>query len=198
MRPAGLDQAKRHWDRPFGRQRYGAGRDRPGVADPLLIPAGGPEEDEAPRRGSNAPPDDFSLQEVFPSPKDVPGLAIPLAPIDGFLGIGVSADAANLDGTMLQYRYVIAQIKAIDPTLGGDELLRAGGIAGLSWPGRNNLLNHLRMERAAAYYRRVAIQARCRSRRCVSCRKPLTAPTRKGRRNTTRDDCNSACRVQRP
>ena len=28
-----------------------------------------------------------------------------------------------------------------------------GGIAGLTWQGRDNLINHLRMERAAAYYR---------------------------------------------
>ena len=126
---------------------------RPGVADPFLIPAGGPEEDEAPRRGSNGPPDDVtSLQEVFPGLKNAPGLAIPLAPIDGFLGISAPADAANLDGTMLQYRYLIAQIKAVDPSFVDEELLPAGGVAGLTWQGRANLINHLRMQRAAAFY----------------------------------------------
>jgi len=79
---------------------------RPGFDDPFLIPTSGTEEDEEPRAGSNGPPDDFtSLREVFPGLKNAPTLAIPLAPIDGFLGVSASANAANLDATMLQYRY---------------------------------------------------------------------------------------------
>jgi hypothetical protein len=65
-----------------------------------------------------------------------------LAPIDGFLGISASADAANL----------IAQIKAVDPSFVDNELLPPGGIAGLSWQGRNNLIDDLRMERAVTFY----------------------------------------------
>jgi hypothetical protein len=59
-------------------------------------------------------------------------LAIPLAPIDGFLGIGAMANAANLGATMLQYRYLIAQITAVDPRFVDWEILPPGGIAGLS------------------------------------------------------------------
>jgi hypothetical protein len=127
---------------------------RPGVDDPVLIAADGIEEDEPPRAGSNGPPDDVtSLQEVFPGLKDNPGLAIPLAPIDGFLGISASADAANLAATMMQYRFLIAQIKTLDPGFVDQELLPPGGIAGLSWQGRINLINSLRMQRAATLYR---------------------------------------------
>jgi hypothetical protein len=127
---------------------------RPGVNDPVLIPTGGADEDEEPRAGSNGPPDDFtSLEEVFPGLKDAPGLAIPLAPVDGFLGISALADAANLGATMLRHRALIAQIKAVDPGFADKEILPAGGIAGLSWQGRANLLNSLRMQRAAAFYK---------------------------------------------
>lgn len=127
---------------------------RPGVDDPFLIHTGGAEEDEEPRRGSNGPPNEVtSLQEVFPGLKDAPGLAIPLAPIDGFLGISASADAANLAATMMQYRFLIAAIRTLNPRFVDEELLPDGGIAGLSWQGRINLINSLRMERAATLYR---------------------------------------------
>jgi hypothetical protein len=126
---------------------------RPDVDHSVLLPAGGAEDDEALPFGSNGPPDDFtSLQEVFPGLRDAPALAIPLAPIDGFLGITASANTANLDATMMQYRYLIAQIRTVKPGFVDDELLPPGGIAGLSWQGRVNLLDDLRMERAAAFY----------------------------------------------
>jgi hypothetical protein len=127
---------------------------RPGVNDPFLTPAAGAGEVEEPRRGSNGPPDEISsLQEVFPGLKDAPGLAIPLAPIDGFLGISASADSAHLGATLMQYRFLIAQIKTLDPGFADEELLPPEGIAGLSWQGRSNLLNWLRMQRAATLYR---------------------------------------------
>lgn len=127
---------------------------RPGVDSPFLIPTGGPEPDEEPRFGSNGPPDDFtSLQEVFPGLKDAPALAIPLAPVDGFFGFSALADEANLAATMLQYRFLVAQIKTLNPGFVDEELLPEGGIAGLSWQGRINLINRLRLERAATLYR---------------------------------------------
>jgi hypothetical protein len=126
---------------------------RPGVDHPLLIPTGGAEGEE-PRAGSNGPPEDFtSLHEVFPGLRDAPGLAIPLAPIDSFLGLSALADDANLVAMMGQYRYLIRQIKAVDPSFADKEVLPPGGIAGLSWQGRSNLLDGLRMQRAAAFYK---------------------------------------------
>jgi hypothetical protein len=80
-------------------------------------------------------------------------LAVPLAPIDGFLGLGALADAANLEATLGQYRALVKEIKQIDPSFVHSELLPPDGIAGLTWQGRDNLINSLRMQRAAAYYR---------------------------------------------
>ena len=114
---------------------------------------GGAEDDESSRR-SNGPPDDFTrLEDVFPGLKDHPGLAAPLAPVDGFLGVSAVADAANLAATEAQYRQLLAEIKQIEPTFVDQELLPAGGIAGLTWQGRTNLINDLRMQRAVAYYK---------------------------------------------
>jgi hypothetical protein len=126
---------------------------RPGIDDPHVILTGGAEE-EAESRRSNGPPDDFTiLEDVFPGLRDAPALAIPLAPIDGFLGFSALADEANLEATMGQYRALVREIKQVDPAFANDELLPPEGIAGLSWQGRTNLLDNLRMRRAATYYR---------------------------------------------
>jgi len=126
---------------------------RPGSDDPHVILTGGAEE-EAESRRSNGPPDDYTrLEDVFPGLSDAPGLAIPLAPIDGFLGVSAAADEADLDGALGQYWGLVHQIKQVDPTFADEELLPRDGIDGLTRQGRTNLINHLRMERAAAYYR---------------------------------------------
>ncbi len=126
---------------------------RPGSDDAHVILTGGSEEEE-PSRRSNGPPDDYTrLEDVFPGLSDAPGLAIPLAPIDGFLGVSALADEANLEATMAQYRQLVADIKRVNPSFVDQELLPPGGIAGLSWQGRANVVNSLRMQRAAAYYR---------------------------------------------
>ncbi len=131
----------------------GDGVYRPGTDDPHLILTGGAEEEEASRR-SNGPPDDFTrLEDVFPGLRNAPALAVPLAPIDGFLGVSALADEANLEATLSQCRALVAEIKQVDPSFVDDELLPPGGIAGLTWQERTSLINNLRMERAAAYYR---------------------------------------------
>jgi hypothetical protein len=91
----------------------------------------------------------MSLQDVFPGLKNEPGLAIPLAPIDGFLGISASADAANLAATEAEYRLLSAQIRSLEPNWSAHELEPLGS---MSWQGRANAINNLRMERAVAYY----------------------------------------------
>jgi hypothetical protein len=63
------------------------------------------------------------------------------------------ADAANLEATLGQYRALVKEIKQIDLSFVHSELLPPDGIAGLTWQGRDNLINSLRMQRAAAYYR---------------------------------------------
>ncbi|MGD1015612.1 MAG: hypothetical protein ABR863_04130 [Roseiarcus sp.] len=126
---------------------------RPEVDDPHVILAAGAEE-EAESRRSNGPPDDYTrLEDVFPGLREAPGLAIPLAPIDGFLGVSAGANGADLDGALGQYWGLVHQIKQVDPTFADEELFPPGGIDGLTRQGRTNLINHLLMERAAAYYR---------------------------------------------
>ncbi len=128
---------------------------RPGVDHPVLTPVGGAAEEEPPSRLSNGPPPDdvTSLEQVFPGLKDAPATAAILAPIDGFLGIGALADKANLEATTAMYRLQTEQIKAVDPTFVDEQILPPGGIAGLSPQGRNNLIDGLRMTRAATLYR---------------------------------------------
>jgi hypothetical protein len=126
---------------------------RPGVNRPSLIHTGAADEAEPPRIGDNGGPKiPDSLAAVFPGLNDAPALAIPLSPIDGFLGTGALVDAANLTVTMANYRYLISQIKTVKPDFEPDELLPPGGIAGLSWQGRAHLIDDLRMQRAAAFY----------------------------------------------
>jgi hypothetical protein len=126
---------------------------RPESDNAHVILTGGAEEEE-PSRGSNGPPDDYTrLEDVFPGLSDAPGLAIPLAPIDGFLDVSALADEANLEATMAQYRQLVADIKRVDPSFVDLKLLPSGGIASVSWQGRTNLINSLLKQRAAGYYR---------------------------------------------
>jgi hypothetical protein len=126
---------------------------RPQTDAPHVILTGG-EEEEAGSRRSNGPPDDFTrLEDIFPGLRDAPALAVPLAPIDGFLGVSALAEDANLEEALGEYRALVGEIKQVDPTFADEELLPPDGIAGLTWQGRDNLINNLRMARAAAYYR---------------------------------------------
>ena len=98
---------------------------RPGSDDPHVILTGGAEE-EAESRRSNGPPDDYTrLEDVFPGLREAPALAVPLAPIDGFLGVSAAADEADLDGALGQYWGLVHQIKQVDPTFAEDELVAA-------------------------------------------------------------------------
>jgi hypothetical protein len=129
---------------------------RPGIGAPHVILTAGEEGEKEPEsRGSNGPPPDYfaTLEDVFPGLRDAPGLGAPLAPIDGFLGLSALADEANLEATLGQYRALVAEIKRVDPSFIDEELLPPAGIAGLTWQGRANLINSLRMQLAAAYYR---------------------------------------------
>jgi hypothetical protein len=90
---------------------------------------------------------------VFPGLKDAQALSIPLAPIDGFFGVSALAEEANLEATLALHDALIAEIKQVDPTFRGEELLPEGGIASLDWKGRTELIESLLMQRASAYYR---------------------------------------------
>ena len=81
--------------------------------------------------------------------------------------------------TTAQYRSLVADIKRVDPIFADDELLPPGGIAGLTWEGRDNLINNLRMQRAAAFIEYSAMSGLFRSRRCGSYKAPSTQHTQK-------------------
>jgi hypothetical protein len=129
---------------------------RPDVDKPFLIPVGGggAEEEEEPNRGSNGPPPDFtSLLDVFPGLGAAPSLATILAPVDNFLGISAGAEYEDVENTKYLYDKLVAEIKAVDPSLVRDTLMPQGGIAAMSWRQRNILIDSLRMERAVAFYK---------------------------------------------
>ncbi len=129
---------------------------RPGMGSAVLIPAAGGVDDEEPEGWPNNGPrpiETTPLMEMFPGLREYPGLAVPLAPIDGFLGISATADEANATVMLGHYRLLLAQIKAINPGFVDYQVLPPGGIAGMSWRGRENLINDLRMQRALAFYR---------------------------------------------
>jgi hypothetical protein len=141
--------------RPKSLLPLGDGVFRPDVDAPRLILAGGAEEEETAPRRSNGPPPDFTiLEDVFPQLKEAPGLGVAVAPVANFLGVTGAADEANLEATMGQYWSLLHQIKQIDPSFVDNELLPPDGIAGLTWQGRNNLIDGLRMARAGAFYQR--------------------------------------------
>jgi hypothetical protein len=126
----------------------------PGHDSPVLVPAGGPGDAEEGFRqgiGGNEPPYDFmELSELFPGLRDAPGLEIPLAPIDSFLGFSALANESNLQATSAVYGYLYDQIKAMDPSYRDDELQ---SLAEMSWEGRAAVIDKLLMDRAADYYR---------------------------------------------
>jgi hypothetical protein len=92
------------------------------------------------------------LEDIFPGLRGSSAAEILLAPVDAFLGFNEAADAANLEATMGQYNALVKEMKRLDPTFADEELLPQGGIAGLSWDGRTNLINSLRMRLAALNY----------------------------------------------
>jgi hypothetical protein len=90
---------------------------------------------------------------LFQALKMSPAWRLPWLQIDEFLGFRDAADHANLDATLGQYYSLIAQIKAVDPKYVDQQLLPSGGIAGLPWKGRNNLIDSLLMQRAVTFYK---------------------------------------------
>jgi hypothetical protein len=126
----------------------------PSTDRPARVLTGGPQDAEEGFRhgiGGNEPPYDFmELSELFPGLRNEPGIAIPLAPIDSFLGISSVANQANLAATEIEYDKLIDQIRAIDPNFRHRDL---EPLASMDWQGRANTIKTLLLERAAAYYR---------------------------------------------
>lgn len=81
---------------------------RPDADRPARVLTGGPEDAFEGFRhgiGGNEPPYDFmELSELFPGLRNEPGVAIPLAPVDAFLGISSAANALQFgrDGNRIR------------------------------------------------------------------------------------------------
>jgi hypothetical protein len=137
--------------RPNGRPPIDDGVSRPGVDSARITLTGGGAEEEPSR--SNGPPQDVTtLEQVFPGLKDTPGLTAMLEPMDGFLGVSALAEDANAEATVALYQQLVDQIREIDPNADVSQFMPPGGIDGLSWQERANLIDGLRMQRAAEYY----------------------------------------------
>jgi hypothetical protein len=126
----------------------------PATDRPTLLQVGGPEDAEEGFRhgiGGNEPPYDIAtLQDLIPGINNQPGVIIPLAPIDSFLGIGAVAGEANLAATTGVYLKLSQEIRAIDPTWRPHELQ---SLSEMSWEARNEAIRGLRIQRAVAIYR---------------------------------------------
>lgn len=112
----------------------------------------GDEPTEESRPASEPSPEVRTLEDIFPGLRANSAAEILLAPVDAFVGFSEAADAANLEATMGQYKTLVEAIKRLDPSFSDQELLPEGGIAGLSWDGRTNLIDSLRMKLATEYY----------------------------------------------
>ena len=126
----------------------------PATGRPSRVLTGGPEDAEEGFRhgvGGNEPPYDFmELSELFPGLRNNPGVAVPLAPLDSFLGISSVANQANLAASEGVYNRLFDEIRAIDPSYRHDMVET---LANMDWQGRANTINDLLRARAAAYYR---------------------------------------------
>jgi hypothetical protein len=103
-----------------------------------------------PGRGHNRPPVD-SLFEIFPGLPTAPASAI-LAPIDGLLGITGPGVAANEAATRNLADSLIREIQSLDPSYVPPAFAEPGGFP-RTINGRNNYIDALRADRAAAIYR---------------------------------------------
>jgi hypothetical protein len=156
------------------------------AAAPGPRPSGADDADEGFRQGSggNEPPyDPMTLQDVFPGLKNEPGLAVPLAPVDSFLGISAAADEANLAAVEGLYARLVKQIRAIDPSWRYEEL---EPLTNLSPQGRAAVISDLRLNVRRSTTECAATFGRSKWRPSSSFEAPLTKRTIRQFENTTK------------
>jgi hypothetical protein len=118
---------------------------------PNLILAAAEGEDERDPRfgigGNHPPPEELIPQRLLQSP------AGPVVQFfDNLLDITGPGDEANLDVATLQMRALLHAIHEVDPSYVYQSIEPPGGLAGMSWQGRLNVINGLRADLAAAIY----------------------------------------------
>jgi len=117
----------------------------------IVLAANEGEDDRDPRfgiGGNHPPPEELIPQSLQQSPA---GPVVQF--LDNLLDISGPGDEANLEVARLQMRALLHSIHEIDPTYTFDSIEPAGGLAGMSWQGRLNIINGLRADLAAAIYR---------------------------------------------
>ena len=114
-----------------------------------------------------------------PRPQGCPGLAIPLAPVDGFFGVSALADEANLEATR-------ANTGSGRGNQTGRPHVRGRGTLAAGRDRRPHLAGTHESDQQPAHGAGRRLLSACsatsgpfRSRRCGSCRTPSTPPTRK-------------------
>ena len=117
---------------------------------PKIILAAAEEDNREPRfRGDNYPP----LEELIPQRLLQSPAGPPLQFLDNLLDISGPGDEANLEANDLLQRALLHRIREIDPHYSYDSAEPLGGLAGMSWQGRLNVIHGLQADLAAAIYR---------------------------------------------
>jgi hypothetical protein len=122
-----------------------------GVGGPILFAAAEIEDERDPRRdiGGNHPPlDELIPQQLVQSPV---GPVVQI--LDNLFDLTGPADDANLDLAVVHMRALLDAIHDVDPGYVYEGLEPPGGLAGMSWQGRDNVINGLQADLAAAIYR---------------------------------------------
>ncbi len=127
-------------------------------ANTVLVAADG-EDEEDPRFGigGNYPPEELIPQRLQRSPAGPP-----VQFLDNLLGITAPGEATNLEVTELQQRALLQRIHEIDPNYVYESIAPPGGLAGMSWQERANVISGLQADLAAAIYRVTEISGRFR------------------------------------
>ena len=119
---------------------------------PKLILAAAEGEDENNPRfgigGNYPPPEELIPQRLQQSPA---GPAVQF--LDNLLNITGPGDEANLKLATLEMRALLYQIHQIDPSYVYESIDPPGGLAGMSWQNRLNVIHGLQADLAAAIYR---------------------------------------------
>jgi hypothetical protein len=129
-----------------GRQSFER-EDRP---NKILVAAEG-DDDKDPRfgiGGNHPPPEELIPQKLQQSPA---GPAVQF--LDNLLDISGPGDEANLEANQLLQRDLLQRIHEVDPNYVYERIEPPGGLAGMSWEGRQNAIHGLQADLAAAMYR---------------------------------------------
>ena len=117
----------------------------------IILAAADGEDEKDPRfgiGGNNPPPEELIPQRLQQSPA---GPAVQF--FDNLMDISHPGDEANLEAAELRQRALLQRIHEIDPNYVYESIEPPGGLAGMSWQGRLNVINGLRADLAAAIYR---------------------------------------------